>query len=59
MSNHMTSILVNMNDRLNKGYSGTDALTRIYGGENETRSLAFVSKPFASLNSHYVHSMDI
>ncbi len=55
----MTSILVNMNDRLNKGYSGTDALTRIYGGENETRSLAFVSKPFASLNSHYVHSMDI
>ncbi len=35
MSNHMTSILVNMNDRLNKGY-GTDALTRIHGGENET-----------------------
>ena len=35
MSNHMTSILVNMNDRLNKGY-GTDALTRIHGGENKT-----------------------
>ena len=58
MSNHMTSILVNMNDRLNKGY-GTDALTRIHGGENETLSLAFVSMPFASLNSLYVHSMDI
>jgi len=35
MSNHMSAILVNVNDRLYKGY-GTDALTRIHGGENET-----------------------
>ncbi len=35
LSNHMNSILVNVKDRLCKGY-GTGALTRIHGGENET-----------------------
>jgi len=35
ISNHMSAILADVNDELKRGY-GTDALTRIHGGENET-----------------------